>query len=325
MINDTLFDFDNEVNESLKLFFDSKKLPLYDMMSYHFGLHDKESATTKRKYSQIIKAFYEIFSTDKKSIIPAAMSLEMVNAFLEIHDDIESGNPQRGSGDAVWWVWGPAQAINAGDAMHSLARVNLYDLTNSKFSKQTISNCIEWLDYACLKSLEGRFRDLEMQEGLNTSVDEYKAMSRDKSGSMIGLCLAIGASLSELNQNQQKTLFDAGQLLGIANQINSDINQLWSDNESQPIDFLNKKKLFPILAAIEKAAPKQKRLLGEVYFKRVLEKEDLQSVREIISDLGTKEESESIVLEFETDAYNKIYNATKSQDFINFLRGTLRE
>ena len=64
------------------------KTPLYDMMSYHFGLHDKESATTKRKYSQIIKAFYEIFSTDKKSIIPAAMSLEMVNAFLEIHDDI---------------------------------------------------------------------------------------------------------------------------------------------------------------------------------------------------------------------------------------------
>jgi len=57
----------------------------------------------------------------------------------------------------------------------------------------------------------------------------------------------------------------------------------------------------------------------------VLEKEDLQSVREIISDLGTKEESESIVLEFETDAYNKIYEATKSQDFINFLRGTLRE
>ena len=106
MINDTLFDFENDVNESLKLFFDSKNLPLYDMMSYHFGLHDKESATTKRKYSQIIKAFYEIFATDKKSIIPAAMSLEMVNAFLEIHDDIESGNPQRGSGDAVWWVWG---------------------------------------------------------------------------------------------------------------------------------------------------------------------------------------------------------------------------
>ena len=324
MINDTLLNFENEVNESLKSFFDSKKLPLYDMMSYHFGLHEQNSVTKKRTYAQILKSFCYSVELKNEAILPAALTLEMINAFLEIHDDIESGNPKNGSNDAVWWVWGPAQAINAGDAMHSLARVTLLNLTSNNFSNKVTTECVAWLDFACLKSLEGRFSDLEMQEGLSSSIDEYMSMSKDKSGSIIGLSLAMGACLSELNSKEQQNLFEAGQSLGIAMNIQSDINQLWSEDETQPIDFLNKKKLFPVLAAIEKGEPKQKRLLGEVYFKRVLEKDDLETVRTIISDLGTKEESENLVKDLQKDAYNKIQKSTGSESFNNFLQGFLK-
>ena len=52
---------------------------------------------------------------------------------------------------------------------------------------------------------------------------------------------------------------------------------------------MNKKKLFPVIAAIEKATPSQKRKLGDVYFKRVLEDSDLHAVLDVLSDLGGKE------------------------------------
>jgi len=324
LINDRLLNFENKINESLKSFFDSKKLPLYDMMSYHFGLHEQNSVTKKRTYAQILKSFCYSVELKNEKILPAALTLEMINAFLEIHDDIESGNPQNGSNDAVWWVWGPAQAINAGDAMHSLARVTLLELSSNNFSNHITSECVSWLDFACLKSLEGRFSDLEMQEGLNSSTDEYISMSKDKSGSIIGLCLAIGACLSEMSTEKQQNLFAAGQSLGIAMNIQSDINQLWSDDESQPIDFLNKKKLFPVLSAIEKGEPKQKRLLGEVYFKRVLEKNDLETVRTIISDLGTKEESENLIKILQKDAYSEIQEITGSDSFNKLLQDCLK-
>ena len=53
--------------------------------------------------------------------LPAAAAVELVQGFTEIHDDVQGGIPTRDGRDAVWWVWGPAQAINAGDGMHGWA------------------------------------------------------------------------------------------------------------------------------------------------------------------------------------------------------------
>ena len=51
---------------------------------------------------------------------------------------------------------------------------------------------------------------------------------------------------------------------------------------------MNKKKLFPVVAVLENATPSQKRKLGDVYFKRVLEDSDLDSVLEVLDDLEGK-------------------------------------
>ena len=43
--------------------------------------------------------------------------------------------------------------------------------------------------------------------------------------------------------------------------------------------------MFPVVAVLENATPSQKRKLGDVYFKRVLEDSDLDSVLEVLDDL----------------------------------------
>ena len=61
--------------------------------------------------------------------LPAATAVEFVHHFSLIHDDIQNGNPDRDRRPAVWWHWGPGQAINAGDGLHALARLALFRLS----------------------------------------------------------------------------------------------------------------------------------------------------------------------------------------------------
>jgi len=278
---------------TLKDLFSSRNLPLYDMMSYHFGLHEDFVA----KHASLLHGSTLLLSVDAfggkvENSLPASVAVELVNGFCEIHDDVESGRPQRSERDALWWIWGPAQAINAGDGMHALARVSVLQLAENGFSTDVTYDAISLLDRASLLACEGRFRDLEMQERVEVSVDSYTRMASERSGALIGASLSIAALLSGLEELDQEKLIQCGKWIGESRQIRSDIEELWGSESGQNLEFLNKKKLFPVVAAMRKASPNEKRRLGEVYFKRVLEIEDLKPVRDVVEGLGGREESE---------------------------------
>ena len=283
-----------EVNRLMKDYLDSKSLPLYDMLSYHLGIHGLDPGLTipKRVHGMLLQIAVENLEGNPLLTLPAAMSIEMLNAFCEIHDDVQSGNPTRNGQDSLWWIWGPAQAINAGDGMHSIARIALLNLDKQHFSDRTSHAALSFLDKGALVTFEGRYRDLEMQERIDTSVAAYLEMAGQKTGALYGSALSMAAELSGLTSEASEGLFQSGHLIGQAKQIKLDMNQIWGSDSNQKIDFLNKKKLFPVIVALEKATPSQKRKLGDVYFKRVLENSDLDAVLDVLSDLGGKEPAE---------------------------------
>lgn len=280
------------LSKSLRGIFDSRELPLYGMMSSHFGFHESDSVFAPNYMHGIsLLLATEAFGDAVDVAACAAVAVELINGFCEIHDDVQSGRPSRDGRDALWWIWGPAQAINAGDGMHALARTELLLLGNQGASDLPY-RAIKLFDQATLKACEGRFRDLDMQEKLAVSVEAYTKMASEKSGSLLGASLAVAALLNNKNEDAQSELLYAGFLLGEAMQIKSDLNQLWNISENQNVDFLNKKKLYPVVLAMQKASASEKRKLGDVYFKRVLDPEDVNVVRDIIESLGSKEEAE---------------------------------
>ena len=281
------------LSNHLRTIFDSRDLPLYGMMSYHFGFHESELEFTPNYLHGIsLLLATEAFGNSENSAISAAVAVELINGFCEIHDDVQSGRPSKYGRDALWWVWGPAQAINAGDGMHALARTELLLLANKGFEPEMSYHAIKLFDEATLKSCEGKFRDLDMQEKLDVSVEAYTKMASEKAGALLGGTLAVAALLSNKDEATQVELIHSGALLGEAMQIKSDLNQLWNVSENQNVDFLNKKKLYPVVLAMQKASASEKRKLGDVYFKRVLEPEDINIVRGIVEDLGSKDDAE---------------------------------
>ena len=319
-----------EVNRLMKDYLDSKSLPLYDMLSYHLGIHGLDPGLTipKRVHGMLLQIAVENLGGNPLLTLPAAMSIEMLNAFCEIHDDVQSGNPTRNGQDSLWWVWGPAQAINAGDGMHSIARIALLNLDKQHFSDRTSHAALSFLDKGALVTFEGRYRDLEMQERIDTSVAAYLEMAGQKTGALYGSALSMAAELSGLTSKACEGLFQSGHLIGQAKQIKLDMNQIWGSDSNQKIDFLNKKKLFPVIVALEKATPSQKRKLGDVYFKRVLEDSDLDAVLDVLSDLGGKEPAELRYATVKDEALSivkKNFPNDNEENLIDYLEEILEE
>ena len=284
------------VDTELKAIVNERGFPLYDMMGYHLGwrgahaLDDDLPQQQERMHGTMTLLACSAVGGDIEACLPAAAAIELVDKFAEIHDDVQEGNPQRNERDALWWVWGPAQAINAGDGMHALGRLALLRLTDRGVPDERVFDVVRLVDKASLRACEGRFRDLEAQERIDLSVEAYTRMAADKAGALLGCAMQIGALVGGADAATGNALAACGEKLGIALQVRSDLAALWGGiGDSQPnVEVMNKKKLIPVVYALENATISEKRAMGEIYFKRVLEAGDAMKLREVIDGLGAR-------------------------------------
>ena len=302
------------VDAELKATVNERGFPLYGMMGYHLGwrgAHAYDDAAPRRQermHGALTLLTCTAVGGDAEACLPAAAALELVDKFAEIHDDVQDGNPQRNERDAVWWVWGPAQAINAGDGMHALGRLALLRLAERGVPDELVFSIVRLVDRASLRACEGRFRELEAQERIDLSVAAYLAMAGDKSGALLGCAMQVGGLIGGADEETSKTLAECGEKLGVALQIRSDLEAVWGSGESsQPsVEVLNKKKLLPVVYALENASISEKRAMGEIYFKRVLETDDALRLRDVIEELGARAACEDVAATLAREAHDAV-------------------
>ena len=292
----------------------SRDMPLYRMMSYHMGWHDQhgDSNTPMRKqrtHGVLCLLACQALGGDPDLALPTAAAVELVDSFCEIHDDVQGGKPKRDDRDAVWWVWGPAQAINAGDGMHALARLALFRLLERGISSEKTFQAVQLLDQASLQTCEGRFLDLEAQERIDMGVDSYLEMVARKTGSLLSCAMELGGLVASDDESARAALAACGAGLGVAIQLRNDLDELWPDEDKDSVpspEVMNKKKLLPVVYALENASAGQKRRLGDIYFKRVLQPEDVSKVREIVEDLGARQHCEALVQTYRSEGLSAL-------------------
>ena len=295
----------DRVEEALREAFADRSLGLYRMMTYHLGwdgAHGMGTAPVSPDRSHGAACLVACLAAggDVDSALPAAVAVELVDGFLEVHDDVQGGQPRRDGRDAVWWVWGPAQAINVGDSFHSLARLALFDLHENGASADVTFRAVQMLDEAALDLCEGRFRDIEAQERIDLDVDGYMEMAASKSGALYACAMGLGALIAGAGQEGVDAMSRCGRQLGLALQVRNDVRELWSGDLSPEV--LNKKKLLPVVHALGKATIAEKRRLGDIYFKRVLGPEDVTALREVLDEMGSRQFCEDLAASCRADA-----------------------
>ncbi len=317
----SISDLGETVDAEMRDILDSRNMPFYDMMYYQLGWSEEPEPVTVRDRRRGVLCLLGAAAAggDLETVVPAAAAVELVRNFLEIHDDVQSGTPSRDQRDTVWWVWGPAQAINAGDGMHALARLALFRLQGRGVDPAATFDGLRLLDQTALNMCEGRYLDLEALERIDLSVDAYLSMARAKTGSLFSCALKLGSMLSADNEALSAALEDCGLKMGVAAQVRADVSEMWPEDGTASPEVMNKKKMLPVVYAMEQASVGQKRRIGDIYFKRVLKPEDVADVREVLEELGSREYCETVVDRYREEALISLRSSGATEEGANAI------
>ncbi len=301
--------------------FDGKDGLLSQMLAYQLGWTDEQGATTSGLEKDQLLPYLSLLSCsslagDFSSALPAAACMAMVDGFIQIHEDVQTGSPQRDGRPAVWWVWGPGQAINAGDGVHALARLALMKLEAKGAPIDRTLEALRILDRSCVEMCEGQHLDLAFQDRTSISTDAYLKMASSKVGALVSCAAGLGALAATDDPQTIDAFRDFGRSLGVAKQILKDVDALWSDDRTEgTTDHIqSKKKLFPVVLTMEMADSSSRRNLDRVYMKRVLEPEDVAKIISILDENDARQQSIQKVAEYTERADSCLEKVTLSWD-----------
>lgn len=286
------------IEEAMRGFFAKHSFPLYNILEYQLGWRDERGAplelpvTQPRIHAALCLLACQACGGNPRRALPAAIAVELAHAFSQTHADVQEGSQHWHGRPTVWWVWGPAQAINAGDALHALARLSLLRENSDPDADPDKSlRLLQTLDNACLRLCEGMYEEMAFQERVDVLPAAYQRMAKEKAGALLGCALELGARVAGADEPSAALWRAFGEDVGIAYQMQEDIQMLWGQPLSGKdfgLDVLNKKKGYPIILALEQASLAQKRELGTLFFKRVLEPPDVVRVKSLLEGLDAK-------------------------------------
>lgn len=194
--------------------------------------------------------------------VPAAVAVELVHTFSLLHDDIMDGDPARRRRPTVWKAYGTGPAVLAGDGLFALAVETLAVASAGPEALRLLSAALGDL-------VRGQADDLLFAARPWTGPGrvrpgEYRALAEHKTGSLLGAAAALGARLGGAPPTVVSALDRAGRHLGIAFQVVDDVLGIWGDPAvtGKPVhgDLRERKKTFPVLAALDAPCPAAGRL-----------------------------------------------------------------
>ena len=271
-------------------------LPLYRMMQYELGWLDKDGNESPNrgdvKAPSCICAEAAKSLAAEKAAYDASVAVELFARSVEVHEQMQSGEAGPPDHPAVWWVWGPAQAINVGDGLHALARLAAMRLKDGGLPIETTLACVDVLDDLALRYYEGQYVELTYQERVDITTAQYSAAVRSKHGALIGGACALGASVAGADASVVHAFNDLGISIGEAAQVQADLSSLFGRASSTEGRLLNKSKLYPVVEVLDRGTLAEKRAVGTIYFKRVMEASDVAELRRVLEESGARERSE---------------------------------
>ncbi|WP_104383910.1 polyprenyl synthetase family protein [Sphingobacterium sp. HMA12] len=160
-------------------------------------------------------------------IIPAAKAVEFFHNFSLIHDDLMDKAPLRRGKTTVHEKWDANIAILSGDGL----LVKAYEEI-SKCNPVYLPATLRILSKVAMEVCEGQQLDMDYEVRASLLMDEYLEMIRLKTSVLLGGALQLGAILSGANEQQQQLIYDFGENVGLAFQLQDDILDAYGDPDT---------------------------------------------------------------------------------------------
>jgi geranylgeranyl diphosphate synthase, type I len=246
----------------------------YGMMKYHLGWVDqdfrpRDSRTGKSLRPGLCMLVAEGLGAALEIVAPFAAGIELLHNFSLIHDDIQDQSATRRGRPTVWTIWGSAQAINAGDALFSIAHAAWLRSNLAESDPLAYTSILRSLEQTVLRLCEGQYLDMNGEGSVDISSDAYLAMIGRKTAALIGEAAWVGARVVTTDRDILDAVRDFGVELGLAFQIRDDLLGIWGDEletgKSTSTDIAARKMTLPVIVAIENGPPEVREELRACY------------------------------------------------------------
>ena len=215
----------------------------------------------------------DIFSSNFKKALPAALAVEVFHNFTLIHDDIMDAAPLRRGKATVHEKWDTNTGILSGDAMLILAYQYFENYEPVVFQKLA-----KLFSKTALEVCDGQQLDVDFETRNDVTIPEYINMIRLKTSVLVAAALKMGAIVAEANNENANLIYDFGLNLGLAFQLQDDYLDTFGDPETfgKQVggDIIENKKTYLYLKALEVATEDDKGKLAYLYRKKLADSAD---------------------------------------------------
>jgi len=219
---------------------------LYEPITYLMQLGGK------RMRPVLVLISTEIFGGQVLKALDAAIGIEIFHNFTLMHDDIMDKAPIRRGKPTVHIKWNESAAILSGDVMF----VEAYKLM-IKVEDHILRDVLAIFSETASGVCQGQQADMNFEKINDVSLPEYLEMIRQKTAVLLAGSMQIGALIGGAAQDQAKLLYEFGENLGLAFQLQDDILDVYGDPEKfgKQVggDILSNKKTFMLIKAKELA------------------------------------------------------------------------
>jgi len=295
-----------------------KPLELYKAASYLI-----QSGGKRLRPFMVIKSC-EILGGRKNQAIAAACAVEMIHNFTLVHDDIMDNDEMRHGVPTVHQKFGMPIAILGGDVLFSKA----YQIISSNPSMATsvTTKLVQRLSTACVNVCEGQLLDVKMAESKKTPTQgQYIEMIKKKTSALFEVACSMGAICAKANEKDISNLTSFGRNLGVAFQITDDLIGVLGDPKvtKKPVgnDLREGKKSLPILLALKKAGPMEKKILNKVFGNDKASQHQINKAVNVIRSLQIEKTVRSQALNYAEKSKQSLsgYSGSAKKELINLL------
>jgi geranylgeranyl diphosphate synthase type I len=255
---------------------DSARATMYRQIEYHLGWLDENFEPAGFHPGKLIRPALALLTAEltggrkaATNALPIAVTVELIHNFSLIHDDIEDHDETRRGRPTLWSLWGMEQAINSGDALFALARMQMWEFDQPEVAPSTVIRLARLVDRTALELCEGQYLDMLYEGRRDVTEAMYLDMIERKTAALMACAAEAGALIgAPANEELSSDLRAFGRALGLAFQLRDDVLGIWSAKElgkEATGDIRRKKMTLPLIYAFAHVSPDDHAALEAFY------------------------------------------------------------
>lgn len=262
----------------------------------------------------------EIFDTNYKKALPAALAVEVFHNFSLVHDDIMDDAPLRRGQETVHEKWDLNTGILSGDAMLILAYQYF-----EQYEPVVFRDLAKLFSKTALEVCEGQQWDVDFEKRNDVTIPEYLKMIQYKTAVLVAAAMKMGAIIAETTVENADLIYDFGLNLGLAFQLQDDYLDAFGDPETfgKQVggDIIENKKTYLYLKAMAFSNEKDAAELTRLFAIHPEDSSDkIAVVKALFNSSGAAKATQDAIHDFTFQAFQTLDKMKISVDKKELLR-----